>query len=280
MNSKSTESSTEEKVIKDLKGKTCFIITPIGADNSEIRRKAEGLIEAVIDPVLKELEIGSSTPQGTYKSGSITKQIINAIIDSDLVIANLTGLNPNVMYELAIRHAKRKSVISLVEDGTLLPFDIKDERTIIYKDDMSYVPKTRTLLKGFILQSFEDIKQDNPISRATTEIIFDETDSVGVKDYLINRLDEIESKISNLNQPFLFRNIDVPVKTITINHIGNRQNLKRELGEKFGFVLASLDCKIGKDTYTYDVSNLSNDSINGLLVALKQKGINVECDFI
>lgn len=46
---------------KDVK-KTCFIISPLGADDSETRRKADGLISAVIKPVLKELDFETVAP--------------------------------------------------------------------------------------------------------------------------------------------------------------------------------------------------------------------------
>lgn len=64
------------------------------------------------------------------KSGLITTQIINQIIECPLVIADLTGANPNVFYELAIRHATGKPYIQLIEQGHRLPFDIGGVRTI------------------------------------------------------------------------------------------------------------------------------------------------------
>jgi hypothetical protein len=52
--------------------------------------------------------------------GSITDYIINQLIDADLMVANLTGPNPNVLYELAVRHAANKPIVTLAEHNTVM----------------------------------------------------------------------------------------------------------------------------------------------------------------
>jgi len=60
----------------------------------------------------------------------ITSQVIQHIVDDPLVIADLTGMNPNVFYELAIRHAIRKPLVQIVNKGEKIPFDVAGMRTI------------------------------------------------------------------------------------------------------------------------------------------------------
>lgn len=79
----------------------------------------------------------------------ITTQIINRIINDDLVIANLTGTNPNVMYELCLRYVVAKPIIHICENGTTLLFDIKDSRTIYYENDMLGVEELKIKLSDF-----------------------------------------------------------------------------------------------------------------------------------
>jgi hypothetical protein len=57
--------------------KTCFVISPLGSDNSEIRRNAEGLIKSVIKPVLTELGFNVIAPHEIEIPGSITTQVIS-----------------------------------------------------------------------------------------------------------------------------------------------------------------------------------------------------------
>lgn len=59
-------------------------------------------MNAVIRPVVEECGYDLVCPHEMAKSCSITQQVIEQLLEDDLVIANLTGLNANVMYELAI----------------------------------------------------------------------------------------------------------------------------------------------------------------------------------
>lgn len=154
---------------KDEKqGKKCFIITPIGSENSDIFRKAKGVIESAIKPVLREHGFNDIKPAYEINvSGMINTQIINRIIDDDLVIANLTGNNPNVMYELCLRHVVAKPIIHICENGTSLPFDIKDNRTIFYANDMLGVEELKKNLEGFVEEIDFNVEcKDNPIYNA------------------------------------------------------------------------------------------------------------------
>lgn len=158
----------ENKVQEEIQGKKCFIITPIGDANSSIFRKAKGVIDSVIKPVLHEYGFNDVKPAYEMNvSGMITTQIINRIISDDLVIVNLTGNNPNVMYELCLRHVVQKPIIHICENGTALPFDIKDNRTIFYEDDMLGADELKEKLSSFV-DEIEYMKAyvDNPIYNA------------------------------------------------------------------------------------------------------------------
>lgn len=159
----------EKKKNTKVHGRRCFIITPIGNENSNTFRKAKGVIESVIKPIL--IGYGFDDVKSAYEinvSGLINTQIINRIIEDDLVIANLTGNNPNVMYELCLRHVVAKPIIHICEDGTSLPFDIKDNRTIFYKDDMLGVKELEDKMKMFMgAIVYEEEQMDNPIYTAS-----------------------------------------------------------------------------------------------------------------
>ncbi len=134
------------------KTKSCFIITPIGSDDDRIRRHIEGVYNAALEPILSELNFKSNLPHKILTPGSITRQIVKSIYDSDLIIANLTGINPNVMYELALTHCFNKPLIIIAEDGTDLPFDIINERTLFYKYDPEGVFELQADLRNAITE--------------------------------------------------------------------------------------------------------------------------------
>lgn len=148
------------------KRKSCFIITPIGANGSVIRRKIDGLIEEVIQPVLDKLCYDMIVSHKISESGSMTNAIIKGVYESDLVIANLTGNNPNVMYEVALRHASAKPIIHITENIGELPFDINDQRTIEYTDDMAGARKLKDDLEIMISNIRFGEPVENPVTCA------------------------------------------------------------------------------------------------------------------
>ena len=65
-------------------------------------------------------------------SQSVIKDIVKQLSSADLVVADLTGQNPNVLYELGLSHALNIPTILLVDNANDLPFNISSYRAIIY----------------------------------------------------------------------------------------------------------------------------------------------------
>lgn len=179
--------------------KTCFIVTPIGTDDSSTRRSAQGVIDSAIKPVLKELGYKALVAHEMLKIGSITTQVIEQLLNADMVIANLTELNPNVMYELAVRHAKRKPVVAIVEKGTRLPFDLAEERTLFYANDMLGVHELMPRLKQAIQEAEKDENPDNPIYRTVEGLVMKEVAKTDDQRFIVDKLLQLESKVDEIS---------------------------------------------------------------------------------
>ena len=241
---------------ENVKRKVCFVITPIGDDNTPIRKKTDGLLSNVIKPICRELNFDICVAHEIDNTGSITNQVIQKILDSDMVIANLTGLNANVMYELAIRHAVRKPVVCLAEIGTKLPFDINTERTIFYSDDMYGAEILKQDLKRKFQVAISEDDIDNPIYRVIKEkTIIKEIKIDGGSDsksilYLIEKLDRIERKIANSKH--------ASIRKIPIIEIQWEEIIDDSQADEIKNALSEL---IEKDEGLFSTFNLSDTSL-------------------
>ncbi|AFL53391.1 hypothetical protein ABIE78_000718 [Sinorhizobium fredii] len=109
---------------------TCFYIAPIGEDGSEPRKHSDLFLGTIIEPALEPFQLKVIRADAIDKPGVITRQIIEYIMRSRLVIADLSFHNPNVFYELALRHAVKLPIVQVVRATEKVPFDVNQMRTI------------------------------------------------------------------------------------------------------------------------------------------------------
>lgn len=96
---------------------------------------------------------------------NILQDIVEGIYEAKVVIADLTGLNPNVFYELGLAHAMNKKVIILTQDIGELPFDIKSYRAVEYSLLFHRLPALLNELKKLLDGAISgDVKYGNPVS--------------------------------------------------------------------------------------------------------------------
>src|SRR5215510_4798797 len=135
----------------------CFVVSPIGDEDSEVRMHADEVFEHVIQPALSHFNIEPIRSDHMNEPGKISDQMYRAIFEYDLCVAVLTYANPNVYYELAVAQSASRPVVILVEKGTKLPFDVKDFRTLTYDLRITSY-KQRTHIDRLI-SMLEELKQ-------------------------------------------------------------------------------------------------------------------------
>lgn len=126
----------------------CFYVTPIGSDDSDERKHSDLFLGSLLEPALAlsdfKMEVVRADQIG--KPGMITAQVIEHIVNARVVVADLSFHNPNVFYEVALRHACRKPIVQLIRQVDRIPFDLDQFRTIVIDttDIYSLVPQIET----------------------------------------------------------------------------------------------------------------------------------------
>lgn len=119
---------SSRKPIAPSKGKLCFVIMPFEAN---FRR----LYENHIKPVFEKNGFKIMKADDIYTLTSIPDDIRNYIENSDLVLADITNKNPNVLYELGLAHGMKKETVILTQKEEDIASDLKHLRYFKYDDD-------------------------------------------------------------------------------------------------------------------------------------------------
>ncbi len=148
--------------------KSCFFISRIGDPDSAERAFSDKLLKFIVAPAVRSCgyDVPIRADQIT-QPGVITTQVFAHLWNDDLVVADLTGDNPNVFYELAVRHIRRKPFIHLIQAGHTIPFDIAPNRTIEFDFDIEKAEQAKTALEAMVKSAPSDpASLQTPLSSA------------------------------------------------------------------------------------------------------------------
>jgi hypothetical protein len=184
--------------------KLCFVIAPIGEPESQPRKWSDQVFRHIIQPTVEKMGYIARSAHHIQQPGVITTQIIQNLIDAPLVIADLTFKNPNVFYELAVRHAVRRPYVQLVSKDETIPFDVASIRTIkIDIHDLDIVASAKTELENQIKSVTSPSAQiDSPISAAVDLKSMKESGNPEQRSMadVIENMSEIKSTLAELGR--------------------------------------------------------------------------------
>jgi hypothetical protein len=116
----------------------CFVLMPFGRKMDAAGRVTnfDSVYEKIIAPAVSQAGLEPIRADEEKIGGTIHKPMFERLMLCHYAVADITGANPNVFYELGIRHAMRpRSTVIVFAEGTVLPFDIALVRGISYKTD-------------------------------------------------------------------------------------------------------------------------------------------------
>lgn len=150
--------------------KICFYITPIGTEGSPERLHSDLFLNYVVEPAIAELNLKIVRADQIGKAGMIGAQIVEHILRSRLVIADLSFHNPNVFYELCLRHVIGLPLVQVIRQSDQIPFDVQQFRTIPIDNEGIYtmIPKLDVYKSQIAMQARQAMENpeavDNPIT--------------------------------------------------------------------------------------------------------------------
>ena len=125
---------------------SCFTIMPFGG-------YFDLYYESIYKPAIEKAGLISHRADDIYRPGTITNDIWTSTKESKMVLADLSGKNPNVFYELGLAHALAKPAILITESLEDVPFDLRQLRVIVYdKNIPSWGYKLQDLITNYIIE--------------------------------------------------------------------------------------------------------------------------------
>lgn len=189
---KSTLSSTSQKK------KTCGLIMPIsaiGEYDEEHWKEVKECLEDTITEMGFEVRMVSDSDLNLL----IPSNIVQALFQDDIIICDISGVNPNVMFELGLRIGFNKSYIILFDEKQKIPFDINTISCLKYPSTLNKVQmkKFEKNLRERIEKTVQEEGNDFLKAYGKIKVYEPETEKVTVTEFQEQFLEKIDS-FSNL----------------------------------------------------------------------------------
>lgn len=125
----------------------CFVLMPFTQSWST------RIYSKILVPIIKKCSLEPVRADNLF-GHDVMEDIWSAINSAFIIVADVTGRNPNVFYELGIAHTLGKNVIVITQDKSDVPFDIQGLRFIEYADNQDGYEILENQLSRF-LQSYK-----------------------------------------------------------------------------------------------------------------------------
>lgn len=135
---------------------TCFVMMPFGP-------WFDRYYQEIYIPAIKDAGFEPIRADELFSTGSVVEQIWEQIAKAKILLADLSGKNPNVFYELGLSHAARKPVVFAASQVDDVPFDLRHLRVIIYDvREPEWAPRLRKSVADYLRNAARDPEKSIP----------------------------------------------------------------------------------------------------------------------
>ena len=111
-------------------------------------RPAFDAVHETIKAACADLNLHACRVDDIYAPAKMVDDVFSTIVQSRVVVSDLTGRNPNVLYETGLAHALDRDVVTLVQNGEDVPFDLNHIRFIKYLQNTEGLERLRMDLRN------------------------------------------------------------------------------------------------------------------------------------
>ncbi|MEJ7759556.1 MAG: hypothetical protein WKF55_08165 [Gemmatimonadaceae bacterium] len=112
--------------------RTCFVVMPITDPTPYEQGHFRRVYEHIIKPSCARAGFDATRSDDVERTNHIILDVLRRVLQADVVLCDLSGRNPNVLYELGVRQAFNKPVVLIKDSQTERIFDIQGLRDIEY----------------------------------------------------------------------------------------------------------------------------------------------------
>ena len=183
---------------------TCFVISPIGKEGTDIYQDYKDLLDLIIIPALEVYDMNVMRGDHAITEDKIDASVIKNIQDADICICDITEPNPNVYYELGRRDETGKPVMLLKRKGSpSSPVDIANRRYFEYDWDSRYgVREAQRSIREFV----EPLVEQGFEARGKSATLGDIAETLGRLERKLDRLSRGTGSTPSAVPPVIDRN--------------------------------------------------------------------------
>lgn len=187
------------------KTQKCGLVTPISAIDGCPESHWEE-VRQIIKEALAETNFSVELVSDSNEIGIIQKRIVQNIYDNDIIVCDVSGKNPNVMFELGLRLAFDKPAIIIKDDKTNYSFDTAPIEHLEYPRDLHYptIQLFKSKLRDKVLATFEASKKSDYTTflKHFGQFVVSKIDEkqVGKDEYVLAAITELRSEFQLLSK--------------------------------------------------------------------------------
>ena len=166
--------------------RSCFVLMPFGGIWDQYYAQ-------IYEPAIQQAGLVAVRADDVFRAGSVLQDIVALLLQSSVVLADISEGNRNVHYELGLAHALGKPTVLVAPKGLQLFFDVGQERMLSYeKDDPFWGSQLRATIAQALAETIRSPETAIPTAFMHIKPSRIETDEVVV------RLRRIEERLSEM----------------------------------------------------------------------------------